>query len=729
MDYCVTATSASSGGYTEASVGHCDAAAGMHPLTSIEDCGAAAAALGKSDTTASDVDDHSYPDGCYYKQSTGELYFNSNGDTSSVDTDRISLCGDGVVHAGETAGRDWTELSDKFCDSSSHIGTLHSMADATASCLADSSCVYIYDQSCDGTGDFVTCRQTTLTDSTSGSCVYQHDGGVLHHSDDPACATGVAFYATGGTGTGSAAVNGPYTAQGSQSHDKPVYCGGPSGSQCIYYCGNSVWKQRPRSGGFTCNGWYLGQSGSSTSSLPPMGDWASGNGAGGDNHGECSAGVESCYPTLVECLDTGDGSGSWSDPGSGICVEHETEAYCGDYQTEVSVNNGDSPLASADDCYSVCTSSGHASRFITFITAGGSAGSCICTTGDGQCSSTSHSAASSSNNYNAYTIFLCDASTVGTAAGPSAEPASTTMCSNQDGYAGYMFVDSGHPTGYTTPAPTRRPEGDGVGGANCRNLCAADATCVGFMWYGSTSHCYTYTALTNSWDEDADAVSYRKCSGSSMAAGPSAEPSYGGSWSDPGSEVCKYKATKFRGSVRFWAYFDTAVPLSQMSFSYHSGNDPHATGDWHDLSGDANGATPGWVHSGQWTAGNTNYVQKLTVNGVDTAWYIEPDDSITPSSSSAPGSGPCNGAPWGCASLGMCHATTSCSTECMAAGPSAEPNYGYEPTGEPWSYEPAMEPYQGPSAEPYDLPRGESVEPGGEPGGDTASVAIPIATC
>ena len=177
MDYCVTATAAPAGGYTEASVGHCDASEGMHPLTSEEDCSAAAAALGKSDTTMdSGWSAGAYPSGCYYKQSAGELYFNHGGDPSSGDTDRVSLCGDGIVHAGVAAGGSWTELSDKFCETSSHIGTLQSMADATASCLADPSCVYIYDQSCDGTGEFVTCRQSTLTDSTSGSCVYEHGG-------------------------------------------------------------------------------------------------------------------------------------------------------------------------------------------------------------------------------------------------------------------------------------------------------------------------------------------------------------------------------------------------------------------------------------------------------------------------------------------------------------------------------------------------------------------------
>ena len=86
-----------------------------------------------------------------YKQSEGELYFNSDGDPSSDDTDRISLwSGDGIVHAGVAAGGSWTQLSDKYCESSSHIGTLQSMADATARCLADPSCVYILYPRADG---------------------------------------------------------------------------------------------------------------------------------------------------------------------------------------------------------------------------------------------------------------------------------------------------------------------------------------------------------------------------------------------------------------------------------------------------------------------------------------------------------------------------------------------------------------------------------------------------
>ena len=90
------------------------------------------------------------------------------------------------------------------------------------------------------------------------------------------------------------------------------------------------------------------------------------------------------------------------------------------------------------------------------------------------------------------------------------EPASTTTCSNQDGLAGYDGFP-GHPTGYMSPGDgtnTRASAGDGEP-VNCRNLCTADATCVGFLF--SASSCYVYTAFSDTWVVGGVGTCYRKC--------------------------------------------------------------------------------------------------------------------------------------------------------------------------------------------------------------------------
>ena len=77
-------------GYHQAIVGQCPS--GERGLSTEAECVTAAKALAKTDTTVDRNSVADLPDGCYYKQSVNRLYFNHAGDTSSSDTDRVSLC-------------------------------------------------------------------------------------------------------------------------------------------------------------------------------------------------------------------------------------------------------------------------------------------------------------------------------------------------------------------------------------------------------------------------------------------------------------------------------------------------------------------------------------------------------------------------------------------------------------------------------------------------------------
>jgi hypothetical protein len=75
---------------------------GLAFVESNEECEAAAAALGLSDTTAGDTTTSSFPDGCYFFASS-MLYFNSGGDRASTRTDSVSIC-EGTMPLASTKG-------------------------------------------------------------------------------------------------------------------------------------------------------------------------------------------------------------------------------------------------------------------------------------------------------------------------------------------------------------------------------------------------------------------------------------------------------------------------------------------------------------------------------------------------------------------------------------------------------------------------------------------------
>jgi predicted outer membrane repeat protein len=89
---CIPTTAAPTAPYMLAAIGTCSL-----PYTFIDTaatCEAAAVILSLADTTAAVVNAVliDYPYGCYYKTSTGVLYFNPSGSMTDDDTDRVSLC-------------------------------------------------------------------------------------------------------------------------------------------------------------------------------------------------------------------------------------------------------------------------------------------------------------------------------------------------------------------------------------------------------------------------------------------------------------------------------------------------------------------------------------------------------------------------------------------------------------------------------------------------------------
>ena len=62
-------------------------------------CEDAAVTLGLADTTAGGTGGNGgFPYGCYYKLSAKALYWGLDGNKNNDDTDRVSVCGAGMVH-------------------------------------------------------------------------------------------------------------------------------------------------------------------------------------------------------------------------------------------------------------------------------------------------------------------------------------------------------------------------------------------------------------------------------------------------------------------------------------------------------------------------------------------------------------------------------------------------------------------------------------------------------
>ena len=79
-----------SDGFIRRNVGTCPN--GTSFIETDEDCATAAASLGLLDTDPGTDPYPTNPYGCYYKRSTGRLYWNLAGNRTDDDTDRVSLC-------------------------------------------------------------------------------------------------------------------------------------------------------------------------------------------------------------------------------------------------------------------------------------------------------------------------------------------------------------------------------------------------------------------------------------------------------------------------------------------------------------------------------------------------------------------------------------------------------------------------------------------------------------
>ena len=66
----------------------------------------------------------------------------------------------------------WTKTAGKYCARSG--SPFRSALAAKAGCAASSSCSAIYDQKCDGVGNFYMCKANSVKTSSVGSCVYKY---------------------------------------------------------------------------------------------------------------------------------------------------------------------------------------------------------------------------------------------------------------------------------------------------------------------------------------------------------------------------------------------------------------------------------------------------------------------------------------------------------------------------------------------------------------------------
>ena len=86
----------------------------------------------------------------------------------------------------------WAQSADRYCSSSNSMASYPTFTEAVRACRADSDCLHIYDNACDGSGRWATCMNSGQGASSSGSCMYEKPGspgGVLLCVDVDECAT------------------------------------------------------------------------------------------------------------------------------------------------------------------------------------------------------------------------------------------------------------------------------------------------------------------------------------------------------------------------------------------------------------------------------------------------------------------------------------------------------------------------------------------------------------
>ena len=109
------------------------------------------------------VSDETCGDGWTYNADAAASFcFGASCDPAAVAYDKRTCC-------SWTA---WAQAAGRRCEPSDRIASHGTQAEAQAACEADAACLSIYDESCDGEGDWSACDSATGASSSSGSCLY-----------------------------------------------------------------------------------------------------------------------------------------------------------------------------------------------------------------------------------------------------------------------------------------------------------------------------------------------------------------------------------------------------------------------------------------------------------------------------------------------------------------------------------------------------------------------------
>ena len=83
----------------------------------------------------------------------------------------------------------WSKITSKHCGNTRDDRSFSTLAAAKAFCLKQgpSACSGVYDDSCDGKGNFYACKVGTFQSSFMGSCIYTAAKGVFEQCDDAWC--------------------------------------------------------------------------------------------------------------------------------------------------------------------------------------------------------------------------------------------------------------------------------------------------------------------------------------------------------------------------------------------------------------------------------------------------------------------------------------------------------------------------------------------------------------
>ena len=83
----------------------------------------------------------------------------------------------------------WSKMTSKHCGNTRDDRSFSTLAAAKAFCLKQgpSACSGVYDESCDGKGNFYACKVGTVQSSPRGSCIYTAAKGVFEQCDEAWC--------------------------------------------------------------------------------------------------------------------------------------------------------------------------------------------------------------------------------------------------------------------------------------------------------------------------------------------------------------------------------------------------------------------------------------------------------------------------------------------------------------------------------------------------------------